>query len=161
MITKDQFIASVSHEISIIRHLAEKIGDADMDFRPTEGQRSVRELLQYLTYILVVGVESLTNPDPTLWQKATEEAAGMTLADFDGRMAAADAKIKELVTVMTDAQLAEEVDMWGKRTRAMHLLNMHKWASAYKMQLFLYMKQHGHSNLNTMNLWAGMDGSVG
>ncbi len=162
MITKDQYLASLSHEISIIRHLAGKLSEADLDYRPTDGQRSVRELLQYLSFILVTGVESLVSEDKNLYQARSEAAAETTLANFDERMLAQEAKIRELVIAMTDEQLAEEVDMWGKRTRAMHLLNgALKWATAYKTQLFLYMKQHGHTGLNTMNLWAGMDGSMG
>jgi hypothetical protein len=29
--------------------------------------------------------------------------------------------------------------------------------AAYRMQLFLYLKASGREELNTMNLWAGMD----
>jgi len=32
--------------------------------------------------------------------------------------------------------------------------------AAYRMQLFLYLKACGGEELNTMNLWAGMDGSM-
>jgi hypothetical protein len=30
--------------------------------------------------------------------------------------------------------------------------------AAYRMQLFLYLKNSGNEELNTLNLWAGMDG---
>ena len=69
-----------------------------------------------------------------------------------------EARIRELVMPLTEEQLDEEVDMWSKQTRAMHLFNGPlKWSVAYKMQLFLYMKQSGTPNIGTMNLWAGMD----
>ena len=49
-----------------------------------------------------------------------------------------------------------------ERTRAEHLLNGPlKWAAAYKMQLFMNLKMSGAEHLNTLNLWAGMDGSMG
>jgi hypothetical protein len=32
--------------------------------------------------------------------------------------------------------------------------------AAYRMQVFLYLKAGGREELNTMNLWAGMDGAL-
>jgi hypothetical protein len=30
--------------------------------------------------------------------------------------------------------------------------------AAYRTQLFLYLKANGHTELNTLNLWGGVDG---
>lgn len=161
MFTKEQFLASFEHEIAIIRHLAGKLAESDMDYRPTESQRSIRELLQYLSYIFVSAAETLSTGDMGAYQRHAELSTEVTLSNFDERMQGVAAKVREFIAPMTDAQLAEVVDMWRKQTRGEHLVNgMLKWAAAYKTQLFTYMKQNGHSNLNTMNLWAGMDGSM-
>ena len=32
--------------------------------------------------------------------------------------------------------------------------------AAYRMQLFLYLKSSGREELNTLNLWMGMDGPM-
>jgi hypothetical protein len=37
------------------------------------------------------------------------------------------------------------------------MLNVMKWAVAYKMQLFLYIKANGNHDINTSNLWRGVD----
>lgn len=157
MFTKEQYLTAFEKDIVVIRHLASKLSDADMDYRPTEGQRSVRELLGYLSYIFLGCAEGMMG-DMAAFARLSEEAVGLTLANFDERMEAQTRKFREIVTAMTDTQLAEVVDMWVKQTRAEHLVNGPlKFAAAYKTQLFTYMKQNGHSNLNTMNLWAGMD----
>ena len=161
MLTKDQFLTMLDGEFAIIRHLAGKLSEADMDYRPSEKQRSVRELLQYMSMIFVATAETLATGDATTFQRYAELSTEVTLGNFDEHMASQAAKLRELVTAMTEAQLAEEVMIWGKMSRAIYLVNLIKFAAAYKTQLFTYMKQNGHTTLNTMNLWAGKDGEMG
>lgn len=158
MITKDQYIQSISHELEVIRHLASKLKESDLDYKPTEGQRSTLDLLKYMSTMFATGVEVIATGNNDLFRTRSMEAANLTLADFDTKVAEQIIAIHKIVEGMTDQDLAEEIDMFGVRTRAMHLLNgPFKWATAYKMQLFLYMKSLGYHHLNTMNVWAGMD----
>ena len=55
MYTKENLIASVENEFRIIKHLAEKIPADTEGYKPTEGQRTTLELLQYLSTIVVNG----------------------------------------------------------------------------------------------------------
>mgnify|MGYP005725594825 FL=1 len=45
----DIIIESIEHETTVIKHLASKISSDVLDYRPTPSQRSMLELLQYLT----------------------------------------------------------------------------------------------------------------
>ena len=49
MITMQQLLDSCRHETEVIKHLATKVPADKHDWRPSEGQRSIRELMQYLT----------------------------------------------------------------------------------------------------------------
>jgi hypothetical protein len=63
---------------------------------------------------------------------------------------------------MSDADFRGEVEMFGqKSSRGSFIVNnVLSGCAAYRTQLFLYFKASGRDELNTMNLWAGMD-SVG
>ena len=50
-LTKTELIASLRNEVRILLHLAGKVEPSMLDFRPTQKQRSTRELLQYLSMI--------------------------------------------------------------------------------------------------------------
>ena len=158
MITKEQFMGSLSKEFSIIKHLAEKITPEQMSFKPTDAQRTTGELMHYLSYVFVAAVETIVSGDKNVYKKYSEETPQPTIENFASMIDKEEARIRELVMPLTEEQLDEEVDMWSKQTRAMHLFNGPlKWSVAYKMQLFLYIKQSGTPNIGTMNLWAGMD----
>jgi len=157
MISKEEFIGAVQHEFSIIRHLAAKLREEDLAYRPSEGQRSILETLQYVSFIVALTIESVATGDMTLFQKSDAASKEVNLSNFDQAMAVQGDKVKTLVEAMTDEQLAEEVDMWIKQSRALHCLMALKFAVAYKMQLFLFMKAAGHKDIGTINVWAGVD----
>ena len=62
-----------------------------------------------------------------------------------------------------DADFRGEVDMFGhKSTRGAMLVNLVIGGfAAYRTQLFCYLKSCGREELNTMNLWMGMDAPMG
>lgn len=158
MITKEQYIESLVFELKVIRHLASKVDSQHFEYRPTSNQRSLHELMQYISYVFASGVDAIkeggTGPFTT-WSESTPK---VTLDNFDALMEKQEQHIRTTIPTFTEEMLSEEVDLYGRQTRAMHLLNGPlKWATAYKMQLFLYLKQTGQEHLNTMNLWAGMD----
>lgn len=49
VLTKDALIGKLQHELRILLHLVSKVDPAKLDYRPTPTQRSLLELLQYLT----------------------------------------------------------------------------------------------------------------
>ncbi len=157
MYSKEQYLKSLGHEFNIIRHLAGKLSEGELDYRPTDQQRSIRELLQYLSMIFIATAEAAIAGNASGYQQYAELSQEVTLSNFDQAMASQMEKVAAAVAPLTDAQFMEEVSIWGKMSRADYFINLLKFAAAYKTQLFTYMKQNGHSTLNTMNLWAGMD----
>lgn len=157
MITKEQYLDSLALEVNIIKHLAEKIQPEQLSHKPTEAQRSLTELMHYLTYILIAGTDGAVTGDADAWKKYTDAPAA-TLENFSTLMDEEMEKVKSLISPLSPDELKEEVKVWGRnQSKALHLLGLLKIATAYKMQLFLYMKQSGTTNISTSNLWAGMD----
>lgn len=161
VLTKAELIESLQHEVRILRHLAGKVDRAQLDYRPTPKQRSTIELLQYLTVMgpALVEAAKVGTFDPAPWTKA--EAAAKA-RDFDQTVAALAAQGDVYATQldgMSDADFRAEVHLFGMKTsRGAFIVNhILSGCAAYRTQLFLYLKACGREELNTMNLWAGMD----
>ena len=158
MITKEQYIKSFVKELEIIKHLAEKITPEMLEYRPSEKQRSTLELMQYLGHISATAILSFVDPVNNSYM---ELAKAKDLVTFENFISKIDEQIKivnEQVSVLTDEQLDSEVSFFGMNEKlSMHLLSALKWITAYKMQLFLYIKANGVHNIGTSNAWAGFD----
>jgi hypothetical protein len=161
VLTTAELIGSLQHEVHILSHLASKIEPAMIDYRPTPKQRSTLELLRYLT---IMGPELIKSAkqgafDVPSWT-AAEQAAGAR--DFDQTVAAIAAQAEEyqrLLADLSDDDMRAEIEMFGRKvTRGSFLVNLVLCGhAAYRTQLFVYLKACGREELNTMNLWAGMD----
>ena len=161
VLTKSELIGSLQHEVHILLHLAGKIDRAQLDYRPTGRQRSTLELLRYLSVMGPVLVESAKGGtfDVTAWTAATQAAEAR---DFDQTLAAIAAQRETFATTlgeMSDADFRVEIEMFGRKTtRGAFLVNTVLCGyAAYRTQLFVYLKACGREELNTMNLWAGVD----
>jgi hypothetical protein len=98
--------------------------------------------------------------DPAAWTAAEQAAAAR---DFDQTLAAIAAQADTYATLladMSDADFRGEIELFGSRgTRGSLIVNLVLCGcAAYRTQLFLYLKACGRDELNTMNLWAGVDG---
>ena len=49
VLSRDELVALLQHEVKILGHLAGKIDRAMLDYRPTPRQRTTIDLLRYLT----------------------------------------------------------------------------------------------------------------
>jgi hypothetical protein len=161
VLTKSELIASLQHEVHILLHLAGKIDRAQLDYRPTPKQRSTLELLKYLSYMGPVMVEAANAGgfDGAAWGAATQAAE---MRDVDETLAAIAAQRDTYASrlgAMSDADFRVEIEMFGRRTsRGAFLVNTVLCGyAAYRTQLFVYLKACGREELNTMNLWAGVD----
>ena len=162
VMTKEELIASLQNEVRILLHLAGKIDRAKLDFRPTAKQRSTIELLQYLVVMgpILIKAAKAGAFDPPAFQAAAAEAKAM---NFDQVLSAIEKQsgiYAELLGAFSDAELRGEIDLFGtgKSSRGAFIVNLAlSGCAAYRTQLFLYLKACGRDELNTMNLWAGMD----
>ncbi len=164
VLTKSELIASLQNEVRILLHLAGKIDRSQLDYRPTPKQRSTIELLQYLTLMgpALINAAKTGQFDVPAWTAGEQAAA---TRDFDQTVAVIAAQsdlYAQLLADVSDADFRGEIEMFGgKWTRGSFIVNQALCAcAAYRTQLFLYLKACGREELNTMNLWAGMDTPV-
>lgn len=158
MITKQQYIDSLVREIEIIKHLYEKIDSSKLDFCPTDKQRSTLELLQYLGRVLFISVKGNISGDQNVYMALFKEPNDVNFENFISKMDEQKDFVKETIGALSDEELAKESTIWGHTaTLAVHLLGVLKTLTAYKMQLFLYIKQSGNHSIGTSNVWAGRD----
>jgi len=162
VLTKDELITSLQHEVKVLLHLAGKIDRSMLDYRPAPKQRSTMELLRYLSMMgpTIIEYAKATTPDPNLWADAAKKADAR---DFDQTVAAIAAQkdlYAKILGGMTDADFRSGVMNFtgGKTTRGSRIVTLVlAGCAAYRTQLFLYLKACGREELGTMNLWAGAD----
>jgi hypothetical protein len=164
VLTKSELIGVLQNEVRILVHLAGKVDHAYLDYRPTPKQRSILELLQYLTIMgpVLIKFAKAGAFDPDAWTAAEQAAAKL---DFNQTVATigamADTYASELAD-LSDEDLRAPITMFGHtQSRGAVLVTMVlSGHAAYRTQLFLYLKSCGRTELSTMNLWAGSDDPV-
>lgn len=161
MITKNDLLGALQHEVNLVLHLATKIDPAKLDYRPTPKQRSTIELLRYLA---VVG-PALTSAavkgafDPAEWTALAKDVESKDVAGVCAVIEGHKARYAAMLDSMNEAAMAQEIEMFGgKKGRGAYItFNVMGNLAAYRMQLFLYLKSCGREELNTSNLWRGVD----
>ena len=161
MIDKQTVLDSMLKEIACIRHLCGKVQPGTENWRPTEGQRSVIELLRYLTHCGFNAVKAAVTTDWDSARARVESAGKLTLNDIPAALDAQAGELRRLFAEIPSGDfLGRQVARPGQEPMplARFLLDSaFKYLPAYKMQLFLYLKQQVVPNLATANLWRGHD----
>jgi len=161
MIDKRQFLDSCLHEIRVIKHLATKVPPGAHDWRPTPKQRSVRELLGYLSTAAIVPARAMATGqwDDAVAVEAAERA--ITPETFPAAMDRQATDLERLVMGLSDRDLAtrQATLPWGAKDRlgSALVVTALKTLVAYRMQLFLYAKQAGNASIGPANCWIGVD----
>jgi len=165
VLAKEELIALLRSEVRILAHLAGKVDQSKLGYRPTPKQRSTLELLQYMaimgpTQLAVIKKGIFDRPALSgAWSPAEAAAAKMS---FDQAVAAIQAQAGEYARELgawTEEDFRKEVDMFGQKVSRGSLvvsLVLNGFA-AYRTQLFCYLKSCGREELSTVNLWAGVD----
>jgi len=165
VLTKEELLAKLQHEVRILLHLTSKVEAKDLDYRPTPSQRSLIELLQYCTVFVPIHLRTIKAGvwDLEVWRNdwQTEEAAAKVrnLEELKAEISRQPELFSQILEPFTDADLRTEMEMFGRSdSRGSWLVWMVLCHYvAYRTQLFLYLKSCGHQDLGTVNLWAGMD----
>lgn len=161
VLTKSELMASLQNEARILLHLATKIDREQLDYRPTQHQRSTIELLQYLSVMGPALVEAIRAGafDPVAWTAAEQTAKGLSFDQTVAAIAAHTDAYPRLLADVSDAELRTEINLFGNpASRGASLVTIVlAGCAAYRTQLFCYLKACGREDLNTMNLWAGVD----
>lgn len=159
MYTKESYLKAVENEIRIIKHLATKIPEGSLEYRPTPAQRSTLELLKYLSTAGSGMMKAVLMKDTKVLADFEDFRNSVTLENFAEKMDIQEKELKEMFSQFKDEDFESTVDFYGQAKVSEHMINILRTFSAYRMQLFMYLKLNG-VNLNTMNLWAGMDAPV-
>jgi len=161
MFTKDQFIDSIENETQICKHLFSKIPDGSLNYRPTEKQRSLLELLQYLTTCVRTPLNALVAAD---WSGVSDDLKRIKDIPAEKFCDAMDQQLSDVKDrigqiPMTDFTTKMTSVPWGDNVLlGPALVNLPlKFIAAYRMQLFLYLKGVGNSELSTYSCWIGID----
>ena len=149
------------HEIDVIKFLGAKTPPDKLDYRPSPGQRSALELLQYLTLCGHRIAEVVLTENWALREEYAKESELVTLETFAAAMDRQADRLRTLVAGIADEEWSTRTVRlpWGHETSVPGLLlnATIKFLVAYRMQLFLYLKAMGRTDLGTAQCWLGTD----
>lgn len=161
VMTREELVSSLQHEVRILEHLAGKIGPDVLDYRPSPKQRSTLELLRYLAMMgpALVDVARSGVFDGAAWNVIDRGTHGFGLDEARAAIGAQAATYARVIGGMSDDELRGQIAPWGQPvSRGAFIVNfVLAGHAAYRTQLFLYLKACGRSELGTSNLWDGVD----
>ncbi len=159
---KDDLHESIQLELHILGHLFAEIPKDNllaMDYRPSPGQRSLIELLRYLSYVGIGGCLAAVEGGFEGFSRVAARAEDMPAEEFPAALARQKDEIAELFAGLTDEDLANRrgKNPFGQEMSLYKaLLELpYRWLVAYRMQLFLYVKANG-ADLWTPDCWYGI-----
>ena len=161
MLSKNDLLDAMLREIAITKHLMTKVEAGGESYRPTEGQRSVLELVRYLAFCGMGGTVAMADGNWEGYKAASDAVADATWAELpthlDNQAAALTAYYGELSDVDFASKEAT-TPLGDTMTLGRALLELPvKWMTAYRMQLYLYLKFAGNTEIWTPNCWGGVD----
>jgi hypothetical protein len=161
MITKRELSAVMQRECDICVHLSSKFETAGYEYRPSPGQRSTIELMRYLAISGSAGLQAMAESSFASFAAASARVKEMTPSEFPAAMARQKLEIAAFFDGLTEEDLAtREVSLPGRPTTTLGmaiLAGPFIWLPAYKLQLFLYAKAAGATEIGTSNAWRGVD----
>ena len=162
VLSRDELIASLQNEVRILLHLIDKIEPEARDYRPTPRQRSVEDLVRYLSMMgpTIVRYGLANPPELAIWTEGEEAAAARSFEECVAEIRTHVALYQSLLGGVSDAQFRGSFTDWeGKATtRGAFIVNLVLCGcAAYRTQLFLYLKAFGQEQLTSSNLWTGVD----
>ena len=156
---KQHLIDNMERELQLIKKLIPHIEERDLDYRPADKTRSTIELMRYLSNIgsnmlRWFIIDDLT---PEEWEKIRAERMTLTIANFGERIDMQMAAIRKYMDMISEQDLmSKEVTLPWKEKMILGsaIINCPvKWLAAYRLQLFLYLKMNGKSELGTKEAW--------
>lgn len=158
---KQHLLNNIEKEINICRRLYTKILPDQMDFRPKKGVRSTLELLQYLSVIIEAmpkyWLEKHDMDFNTFYSSTMNASKEIPHEEFLNAMEKQMDRIKDLFNQINEEDLLQkEIEYpWGGKAPLGEAIiaTSIKWAAAYKLQLFLFIKLSQDTALSTGDAW--------
>lgn len=163
---KHQLLQNLQREVFLIKQLSGFIEERDLDFRPAEKMRSTMELMQYLSSIGSTMLRWFVKNDltPDEWTKIREYRKTLTIANFKDRLDEQMADIVHYMDLITEEDLIKkEVELPSKEKMILGTAIINapiKWLAAYRMQLFVYLKMNGRTDISTKEAWTLMEPQI-
>lgn len=161
MITKDQLAASMTHECDVVLHLFSKLPAGALEYQPSAEQRTTLALLRYLAVCGSASIHCMSHNDWKAFGSFTERVREMTGEEFPAAMELQKKEILDFFASVSEETLrTQEASVPGRGTMPLGAGIVNgplKWLTAYKLQLFLYAKAAGATELKTSNAWRGTD----
>jgi len=117
-------------------------------------------LLQYLSLCGIAGTRSMAEGNWKIFGEYVERAKAESMDHFPGAMERQRNELTAFFAQASDELLAKEAGVPGAGKMPLAAAIMSgplKWLTGYKMQLFLYAKATGSTDIGTSNAWGGMD----
>ena len=164
MFNRKQYTESMRKECGIIKYLASRISPEKYSYRPSESQRTTEELLRYLTVSAWVPAQFIVTENWDHGPIAAAKSESLDLKDFGQAMDDQCDQIEGVLSSFNDEQLSTgKTKMpWGEDcTVGEAFINMTlKCFVAYRMQLFLYAKASGLTEMGPSDCWVGVSSEV-
>ncbi len=161
MITTESLINGLQRETDIIKHIASKVSVDKLDWRPTPTQRSLGELLHYLTACAITPAYAMVDGNWDRGKAAEEElTAQYSFETFEACMDRQMDRLHELLSPITPDEAMEKTTTlpWGEEVPLGVALIEAVWKCfcTYRVTLFITTKESGVP-LTSHNLWMGRD----
>ena len=158
---KQHLLNSIEKEIKICRRLYTKVSPDQMNFRPKEGIRTTLELLQYLSVIgsamLIYWLQKDNTDFNTFYSATMDLSKKISYEKIPTVLDEQMTTIKDLFNTISEEDLfsREIAYPWGGTSALGEgIINTSvKWLSAYKLQLFLFIKLSDDQTLATADAW--------
>src|SRR5258705_6105548 len=121
VLTKEELIASLRHEVRILTHLAGKVDKSKLEYRPTPKQRSTLELLQYIaimgtTQVAVIKAGAFNRAAlSAAWRPADAAAHAMNLDQAISAIQKQSDEYTRLLSGWTEADFRGAIHMFGTK----------------------------------------------
>jgi hypothetical protein len=157
MFTVESLIRFWKTETDICLALFDKMPAGGLEYRPSPSQRNTLELLKYLSKGPRNGVIRVVAGDWNATPPAMEMAKNMPPSDFPREMRRQADEVERALRGANPEDLVHATMSfpWGETlTKADALIHYpYRWLTGYRMQLFLYLKAAGATQLGTPDLW--------
>jgi hypothetical protein len=157
MFSVEPLIRFWNTETEICIALFGKMPPGGLAYRPSPSQRDTLELLKYLSKGPRNGVIRVVAGDWNATPPAMDMAKDMPPSDFERQMRLQAEEVSRVLRAANPEDLVHGTISfpWGETFTKMDALihYPYRWLTGYRMQLFLYLKAAGASQLATPDLW--------
>lgn len=165
VLSQKELIAMLADDARIVLHLISKIDRTRLDYRPTPKQRSTLELVRYISMMgpTIAEYATAAKPDMGIWGPAEELSMTRDLDQCIAIIAGHADQYTRMLGGLSEADFRATVPDFDESPVPRGKFLAH-WVltgtTAYRMQLFLYLKASGRPDLSTYDLWSGVDTPV-